>query len=360
MAEGGDDQDDSQKTEDPTPKRLQEMRDKGQVVMSREINNWAILFVGTIIFLLLGPWLFSKMIMVLRVYISSPHLIPADGIGLHQFIIDTFINVGLYLVLPAIFLIVAAIAAPFAQIGPLFSAETIKPKLEKISIIKGFSRLFSMRSITEFLKGIAKIVVVGFIAMLILWPFIQTSSLHIGQNVMYMMEISRVLMLKIMLGILAFLFFVAVMDYLYQRHEHLKKAKMSRKEIRDEYKQTEGDPLIKGKLRQIRQERARQRIMTAVPNADVVITNPTHFAVALKYDPDKMNAPIMVAKGQDLVAQKIREIAKEHKIPIMENKPLARALYAAMDIDDEIPPEHYKAVADVISYVFKLKGKKVT
>ncbi len=359
MAEDGE-QDDSQKTEDPTPKRLQEMREKGQVVMSREVNNWAILFAGTLILLLIGPWMFSKLTMVMRVYIASPHLIPADGIGLRDFVTGTMVEVGLYLLLPVLFLIVASIAAPFAQIGPLFSGESLKPKLEKISILQGFKRLFSVKSIIEFLKGLAKIIVVGFIVSIILWPFIKTSSVHIGQNVVYMMEMSRILTMKIMIGILSFLFFVAAIDYLYQRYEHLKKARMSRQEIKEEYKQTEGDPLIKGKLRQIRQERARQRIMTAVPKADVVITNPTHFAVALQYDPDKMNAPIMVAKGQDIIAQKIKEIAKEHKVPIMENKPLARALYAAMDINDEIPPEHYKAVADVISYVFKLKGKKVT
>lgn len=353
-------QDDSQKTEDPTPKRLQEMREKGQVVMSREINNWAILFAGTLVFLMLGPWLFAKLTMIMRVYIASPHLIPADGVGLRDFVFDTLKGVGLYLLLPILFFVIAAIFAPFAQIGPIFSGESIKPSLDKISPLKGFGRLFSMRSVIEFLKGIAKIVVVGIIATMIIWPFIQTSSVHIGQNVVYMMEMSRLLMVKIMIGVLAFLFFVAVIDYLYQRHEHLKKARMSRQEIKEEYKQTEGDPMIKGKLRQIRQERARQRIMTAVPKADVVITNPTHFAVAIQYDPDKMNAPIMVAKGQDLIAQRIRELAKEHKVPIVENKPLARALYAAMDVDDEIPPAHYKAVADVISYVFKLKGKKIS
>jgi flagellar biosynthetic protein FlhB len=169
----------------------------------------------------------------------------------------------------------------------------------------------------------------------------------------------RTLFLKMMAAALVVLFVLAVADYLYQRYEFMKKMRMSKQELRDEQKQTEGDPQIKARLRQLREQRARQRMMQAVPEADVVITNPTHYAVALKYDIKKMDAPQMVAKGVDAIAQKIREVAGENKVPIVENPALARALYDSMEIEQTIPREHFKAVAEVISYVFKLKGKKL-
>tara|TARA_R110002111_G_scaffold23592_1_gene52952 strand:- start:48 stop:596 length:549 start_codon:yes stop_codon:yes gene_type:complete len=162
---------------------------------------------------------------------------------------------------------------------------------------------------------------------------------------------------KLLFGVLAVVTIIAAIDFLYQRFEHMKQMRMSRQEIKDEYKQTEGDPVIKQRLRQVRQERARQRTMAAVPDASVIITNPTHFAVALKYELDDMEAPVLIAKGQDFLALKIREVAEEHDIPIVENPPVARALYANVEVDQEIPQEHFKAVAEIIGYVFRLKGK---
>lgn len=359
MAEGDDTQDDSQKTEDPTPKRLREMREKGQVVMSRELNSWILLFVGTLVLLMIGPWMMEGLARTFRVFIASPHALHSDPGGLWIVLKETFQSVGYYLFLPMLFLVVAAIAAPFVQIGPIFSIEPVKPKLEKISPIKGFQRLFGMRAFFEFFKGLVKIVLVGLIIGMILWPFIGTVSVHVGQSVHYMMGLVADLTTRVMVGVLVLIFVMAVLDYLYQRYEHMKKARMSHQEIKDEYKQTEGDPHVKGKLRQLRMERSRQRMMAAVPEADVVITNPTHFAVALKYSPGEMGAPIMVAKGQDQVALRIRELAMEHEVEILENPPLARALFASMEIDDEIPGEHYQAVANIIRYVFKKKGKSL-
>ncbi len=352
-------QDDSQKTEDPTPKRLKEMRDKGQVVMSREVNSWVMLFTGALILLAIGPWMFEGLAVMMRSFIERPHSLSVDGVGLMHLMVDTFKEIALYMALPILLLLIASIGAPFAQIGALFSAEPLKPKLDKISPIAGFKRLFGMRALFEFFKGLVKILIVGIVIALIVWPFMGTLTAHVGQSMPYMMHYISDLLAKVLIGVLAVLFVLAVLDYLYQRHEFMEKAKMSLKDIKDEYKQTEGDPHVKAKLRSLRQERARTRMMDAVPKADVIITNPTHFAVALQYEPDEMNAPRLIAKGQDFLALKIREMAKELDIEIMENPPLARALYAAMDIDDEIPPEHYKAVAGVIKYVFAKKGKKL-
>ncbi len=357
---GEDTQDDSQKTEDPTPKRLQEMRDKGQVAMSREINSWLMLFTGTLILVFLGPWFFSGISGVMTAFIEKPHLLLADSMGFHNVMVETFRGIGGYLTLPAILLIVAAIIGPFAQIGPIFSSETIQPKLEKISLIKGMGRLFAMRSIVEFLKGIVKMVIVGVVIGIILYPVLDETPGYVGQSMGFMMAKIIELTIKVMIGVLAVLFVVAVLDLIYQRHEHMKKAKMSRQDIKDEYKQSEGDPHVKGRLRMLRQERARKRMMADVPKADVIITNPTHYAIALRYNPQKMNAPVMIAKGVDAVALRIRAVATEHKIPIMENKPLARALHASMELDQEIPAEHFKAVAAIISYVFKQKGKSLS
>lgn len=353
-------QDDSQKTEDPTPKRLKEMKDQGQVVMSREINSWVMLFAGTIVLIVLGPWMMEGLAVMMRGFIERPHQMSVDGSGLMMILTEAFKALGFYMGLPTLVLLIAAIAAPFVQIGPIFSAEPLIPKLSKISPISGFKRLFGMQALFEFFKGLVKIIVIGIVISLILWPFMGTLTAHVGQSMMYMMIHTSDLLLQVLIAVLAVLLILAVLDYAYQRHDFMKKARMSLQEIRDEYKQTEGDPHVKAKLRSLRQQRARTRMMDAVPKADVVITNPTHFAVALQYEPNEMNAPTLVAKGQDFLALKIREVAKENNIEIMENPPLARALYASMDIDDEIPAEHYKAVAGVIKYVFAKKGKSLS
>jgi flagellar biosynthetic protein FlhB len=252
---------------------------------------------------------------------------------------------------------IAAFMSPFLQIGPLFAPEIIKPDFSKVSPMQGFKRLFSMRSIMEFVKGILKIGIIGFVGFLLLKPFYGSIDHMVGLPVPMMMGEMQSLVLRLMSGILVVLLVVAVVDLVYQRFEHHKKMRMTKQELKDEYKQTEGDPHVRAKLRQLRQEKARTRMMQAVPEADVVITNPTHYSLALKYDPDEMDAPVLVAKGVDDVAMRIREVAKEHDIPLYENKPLARAMYDTVELDEMVPEKHYKAVAEVISYVFQLKGK---
>ena len=356
MAE--DDQtDDSQKTEDPTPKKLEEARKRGQVALSREVNNWVMLCAATILIIALSGTMLNDLKNMMRVFIEHAHDMPRVPGGMEIILGGTLIKTMKILMLPFLFLFVAAFFAPFLQIGPLFAPEVIKPDISKISIMKGFKRLFSMRSIVEFVKGILKITIIGAIATIIIYPYFGSLEHMIDMPVLMVMEELHFLVVRMMIGILVVLAIIAGLDLIYQRFEYNKKMRMSRQEIKDEYKQSEGDPHVKGKLRQLRAERARQRMMQAVPEADVVITNPTHYSIALKYNPDESSAPIVIAKGLDEVALRIRELAKENDIVLYENKPLARALYDTVEIDEMIPTEHFKAVAEIISYVFKLKGK---
>ena len=356
MAEG-EQEDDSQKTEDPTPKKIEESRKKGQVAMSREINNWVMLFTGTIVVLAIGPAVMSNLTAFMKNFIEKAHTIPSIPGGFSFILGDTFWEVLGILTLPLVILVVAAIVGPFIQIGPLLAPEIVKPDISKISPMKGFKRLFSMRSLMEFVKGILKLGIITVVGVILIYPFYGQVDHFIGLPVPTMMDELTSLVTRLMLGILVVLLVVAVIDLVYQRYEHYKKMRMSKQELKDEYKQTEGDPHVRAKLRQLRQEKAQQRMMQAVPEADVVITNPTHYSIALKYDPEVMDAPVVVAKGVDEVAMRIRELANDNDIPLYENKPLARVLFDTVEIDQIVPEEHYRAVAEVISYVFKLKGK---
>lgn len=357
MAEDGEQPDDSQKTEEPTPKKLEEARKKGQVALSREVNNWVMLFAGTIVLMAFSGPVFRDLTMLMQSYIEHAHQIPEGPGGLHIALGEGLKKVLLLLALPLAFLCFAAFISPFVQVGPLFAPEIIKPDISKISPAKGFSRLFSMRSLMEFVKGLIKIVVISIVGLIILYPYFGQLDHLVGLPVPLLMDEMKSLIIRLMIGVLIALMVIAVADLLYQRWEHYKRMRMTKQEMKDEYKQTEGDPHIKARLRQLRAEKARQRMMQAVPRADVVITNPTHYSVALEYKPDTMDAPVCIAKGVDQIALRIREVAKEHKIVLYENVPLARALYDTVDIDETIPTEHYKAVAEVISYVFKLRGR---
>jgi len=354
---GDDNTDDSQKTEDPTPKKIEEARKKGNVALSREVNNWVILFAATILIMSFAGTMMSDLTAMMRTYIEQAHALPGMPGGLSVVLGEGLKQVLWIMMPPLLLLLIAAFFAPFLQIGPLFAPGVITPDLSKISIIKGVGRLFSMRSVVEFLKGIGKISIVGVIATMIILPYFDKLEHMIDQPVLVVMGEMQFLVIKMMVGILIVLMVIAGIDLVYQRYEYNKKMRMSRQEVKDEYKQSEGDPQVKGKLRQLRQQRARQRMMQAVPDADVVITNPTHYSIALKYNPDESPAPIVIAKGMDDLAMRIREKAKENDIPLYENKPLARTLYASVEIDEMVPVEHFQAVAEIISYVFKLKGK---
>lgn len=351
--------DDSQKTEEPTSRKLEEARKRGQVVQSREVTNWLMLFAITLIIIMMGPSIMANLRDILKAYLAQSYSLPTDATGLRGVVSDLFLRVFQQLALPLIGLMIIGIAASYAQTGPILTSETMKPQLSKISLRKGFGRLFSMKSIVEFIKGLAKMIVVSFAIYVAVSPYFVGVEHFAGQEIPLALEDMETMFLKMMIAALIVLFAIAVGDYLYQRHEFMKNMRMSKQEMKEEFKQTEGDPLVKSKLRQLREQKARQRMMAAVPTADVVITNPTHFAVALKYDAKEMAAPVLVAKGVDAVAERIKDVARESKVTIVENAPLARALHDSMEIDQVIPAEHFKAVAEVISYVFKLKGRKL-
>jgi flagellar biosynthetic protein FlhB len=351
--------DESQKTEEPTAKRLRDARSKGQVAVSREVNTWVLLFGTGLMIALLFPSLMTEMAKIFTAFIARPHALLADPGGIGQVMMSLLLEVSLLLAFPMAIFVILSIVAGVAQTGLNISAKPLEPELSKISVLKGFQRLFSAKQFVEFLKGLFKIVVIGALGFILLLPELDRLDTLPSMEVSEMMYEIETLILRIFIGILAVLFVIAVADVIFQRMQHIKQLRMTKQEVKEEFKNTEGDPQVKGRLRQIRAQRARERMMQAVPSADVVITNPTHFAVALRYKPPEMEAPILVAKGQDLVAQRIRETAEEHDIAIVENPPLARALYASVEIEQEVPPEHYEAVAKVISYVFNLKGREV-
>ncbi len=350
-------QDKSQKTEEPTQKKLEDARKKGQGISSREVNNWVMLIAGSVVVVGFAPGLMSEMAHLMMPFLAAPDLITISRGGAAGGVGGLAGSVFGILAPTIALLVIAALATGIIQRGFLVSAENIKPSLSKISIIKGIKRMFSLRSLVEFLKAVAKLVVVSAVAATVLYAergvLIDLPTMAIAD----LLVVLDRLLTKLLIGIAAIVTLIAGLDYLYQRMEFLKQMRMSRQEIKDELKQSEGDPHIRARLRQLRQERARQRMMAAVPQADVVITNPTHYACALKYEIDAMEVPILVAKGVDEVAMRIRGVAKDNDIPIVENAPLARALFSTVDIDDEIPVEHYKTVAEIIGYVMRLKSK---
>ncbi len=352
-----DDQDDSQKTEEATPRKLAQAKEKGQTANSKEITNFAILFGGALAVGIVVPFSSAYLAGKMDGFVQNLDRISVDQGGVGDVFYELLMH-SMVVVAPVLaIMVVMAIAANLAQTGIIFSASSLEPKLEKISPLSGVKRLFSLKSVVEFLKGLLKLSIVGTAVYLLVVPEFERMDALIGMPIEDMAYEAYVLALQLFIAAVAIMAVIGIADYLYQRYEFLKQMRMSLQDIKDEMKNSEGDPMVKARLRQIRAERARTRMMSAVPDADVVVTNPTHYSVALKYDATDMAAPIVVAKGVDAVAFRIREVANENDVPIVENPPLARALFAACEIDDQIPEEQYKAVAEVISYVFKLKGR---
>lgn len=352
-----DDQDDSQKTEEPTPHKLSEARQKGNVISSQEVSSFAILLGGALTAAFLGPFMAERLTNATGSLLANAHAITFNAKNVSDVLLDVLFEVSIGMAPIALLLVVLGAGAKLVVSGFLFSGENLKPSLSKLSLIKGLKRMFSLKSLVEFFKGLLKLAIVGTIVYLLSVPAVDQVEVLMQMDVAAAAEETRLILVRMFSGVVGVMAVIAGLDYMYQRHEYMKQMRMTKQEIKDEHKQSEGDPMVKGRLRQIRAERARSRMMAAVPTADVVVTNPTHFAVALKYEIDSMGAPKVVAKGADEVAFRIREVANENDVPIVENPPLARALFSAADIDDEVPPEQYKAVAEVISYVFQLKNK---
>ena len=354
-----DESDDSQKTEDPTSRRLDEARKRGQVANSREINNLLMLVVFSITVLLFATGAGKAVWSVAAPFIEAPDLIAVDLHNLTRLAWHAFGVLLLASAVPLAMALVVSLGAGFIQFGLVWSAEQMTPSLDKISPLEGAKRMFSLRALAEFAKGLLKILVVGVVAILVVLPEVRRMQGLIGMEMNQLIGELRHLLIKLFAGVVGVVVVIALADFLYQRFQHLRGLRMSRQELKEEFKETEGDPLVKNRLRQLRMERARKRMMAEVPKSDVVITNPTHYAVALKYEARSMQAPKMLAKGVDKMALKIREVAAQHGIPIIENPPLARGLHASVEIDQEVTPEFYKAVAEVIGYVFRLKRMRL-
>jgi flagellar biosynthetic protein FlhB len=349
-------EDKSSKTEQPTQKKLDDARRRGQVAKSQEVNHWFMIAAFGLLIGFFGPSAASDIKQAMEPFVAKPHAIPADPGNLGAMIVETIVEIFWALFIPMLITVFAGLFANFIQIGPLLTAEQLKPKLEKISLIKGTQRLFSMKSLVEFAKGIAKLSIVTLAVVLVMYPYRDELTNLAGISLPEMLEILRWMAVKVIVAVLSVLLVIAVADFAFQQFKHNEEMMMSKKEVKDEQKQTEGDPQVKQKMKQLRQEKSRKRMMAEVPDATAVVTNPTHFAVALKYIQAEMAAPKVVAKGQDLVAYRIREVARENDVPIVENPPLARVLYDTVELDQEIPPEHYKAVAQVIGYVMRQRG----
>lgn len=347
----------SEKTEEPSQKKLDDAHRKGDVAKSQEVNTWFILLGATIVLMMFSNDMLSALASGLQPFFSKPHEIAFNGKTLIALFAEAGQMVLSILAIPLAILMAMAAGGNLVQHKPLFTAEQIKPKLSKISPLAGAKRLFSTTSLVNFAKGLTKLGVVGFVMFAIIWPEHDRLDHMITLDPAALMPMLKEMTAQLLIGVVTVVTVIAGADLLFQRHKWHEKQKMTFKEVRDEHKQMEGDPHVKAKLRQVRQERGRKRMMANVPQASVIITNPTHYSVALKYEAG-MNAPVCVAKGIDQIAMKIREIAKENDIPLMENPPLARTLYASVDVDGEIAPDHYKAVAKVIGAVMKLRQKR--
>ena len=342
-----------EKTEEPTSKKRADARKKGQVARSQELNSGFVLLVG----------FFGLKLLWDSIYVSIATYTTYVFTNLNQ-TVDTenilriFIGIVMILAKTAfpimIFIMIIGLVINFFQVGLNFNTESIEFNLDKLNPINGFGRIFSKRSLVELVKSFFKILVIGFF----LYRFIHEQILAMPQFMFFDLTTSLTLVAEIIFRmafiVIGVIMIMAVMDYGYQKWQTTQDLKMTKQEVKDEMKQTEGDPQIKGKIRQKQRQMAMARMMKEVPKADVIITNPTHYAVALSYE-QGMVAPTVIAKGQDLVAQRIKEIGREARVPIIENKPLARTLFAAVQVGDSVPQELYQAVAEVLAYVYRLK-----
>jgi flagellar biosynthesis protein FlhB len=349
-----DENDASDKTEDPTQKRLDEALERGDVAKSQEINTWFVIAGGTLVLSTFSSSVGGGMLVPLRNLLANAWMIHADGPGLLALASSLEYAVVAAIGVPLLMLALAAIAGNMMQHRLVWSGEQLKPKLSKISPGAGFKRIFGRQAAVNFAKGLFKLAALGAVMTAILWPERHRLEALVRVDPSSLLGVTNTLSLHLMGAVVAILAIVAVGDYLFQYRSWYERQKMSLQEIKEEFKQSEGDPHVKGRMRQLRHARMKKRMMAAVPKASVIITNPTHYSVALQYERG-MAAPVCVAKGVDNMAFKIREIARKHDVPIVENVPLARALYATVEIDEEIPVEHYHAVAEIIGYVMGLR-----
>ncbi|HEY1474467.1 MAG TPA: flagellar biosynthesis protein FlhB [Pseudolabrys sp.] len=349
-----DEPDNTERTEDPTQKRLDDALKRGDVAKSQEVNTWFIITGATLVLMAFSGSMSSELSTTMRGLIANAHNISMDGPALPRLFQKIGVELIAAVAIPFLLLMLAALGGNLIQHKLIWSIESLAPKLSKISPAAGFKRMFSTQALANFAKGLVKLVLIGAVLTALMWPERDRIMALERADLAAVLPLAQSLTLKLMGAVVAMMAVVALGDYLFQYRQWYDRQKMSLRELKEEFRQSEGDPVIRGKMKQVRQSRMRRRMMANVPKAAVIITNPTHYSVALQYERG-MEAPICVAKGVDAVAMKIREVAGEHSIPIVENPPLARALHATVEVDQAIPIEHYKAVAEVIGYVMRLR-----
>lgn len=343
------------KSEEPTSKRLEESRRKGQIARSKELNTLAVTLIGTIALMVLGVQIGNALLDLMRGNFSLPRevLMSEASMALHLFASGKHVLMAMQPFFIA--LLIASLIGPIVIGGWLFSLEALQPKGSRMNPLSGLKRMFSVQALVELLKALAKFLVILAVALLVL-SMDQDDLLAIANEplesaIMHSLQVVGWSALWLSCGLIL----IAAVDVPFQLWSHKNKLKMTKQEVRDEHKDSEGKPEVKGRIRQMQREIAERRMMQAVPQADVVITNPTHFAVALKYDPDKGGAPVLLAKGGDFLALKIREIAQEHQVMVLESPALARAVFYSTELDQEIPAGLYLAVAQVLAYVYQVR-----
>jgi flagellar biosynthetic protein FlhB len=348
-----------ERTEKPTTRRRRKAREEGKVAKSMELNSAAILVLGFMSLYMMGPHLARQTMNIMsHTMANAPAIAAAD---------PTFMKVfgdymlKFFLLLSPVFVLMTLIAIGInvAQVGFKITPKAMEPKLEKLNLVSGLKRLVSLRSLVQLVRDSIKLFIVGFVAYKSIESEFRSFFLLPDMSVVQFAGMMGKLALTLALKIGGAILVIAAIDYMYQRYEFEKSIKMSKQDLKDEFKDTEGSPQLKARVRQVQREMARNRMMRAVPTADVVVTNPTEIAVALKYDPKQMDAPYVIAMGERLVAQRIRQLAVEHDIPVVEDKPLARALFKMCDVGQVIPANLYKAVAELLAYVYKVKSKVV-
>ncbi len=349
-----------ERTESPTAKRRADFRKKGQVAQSREVQTASMFTLLLLFWLFFAPYFWGSLQELITTIWKASGQFVITPLSLMQMIHHLGASLGKILApLFAVALLIGFLAT-FMQIGWLFTAEPMMPDLTKLDPIKGMARFFSKRSLLEVVKSLLKVILIGWIAFKTVADGFEQAlilgEVPVEQTIVYLAKTLALVMAKVA----AIMIVLAAIDYGFTRWEMEEKMKMTKQEVKEEMKETEGDPHIKSKIRSIQQQMARRRMMAAVPSADVVITNPTHIAVAIRYTAGEMDAPVVVAKGQELVAERIREIAREHGIPLVENPPVARLLHSRVEVDRMIPEDLFRAVAEILAYVYSLKGSNNT
>lgn len=355
MSEGPDKE---SKTEDPTSKRLDDARKKGDVAKSMDLPQWASLAAAYAVMAVAGGWMVRDLAEAMVPFIASPQAFEVTGEGLRKVMWTAMLAVGLPIGAVMLSAALAGAAGSLVQTGLLFSPEKIKPDFKKLSPMQGWKRLFGADALFQFFKSLIKLVAIAVVVWVTFKPHARELETLVALPPSALLPLTRDLLMSMFGSVLILLLAGAGFDWFWQRHRWMTRMRMSLQEVKEDYKSTEGDPHVKAKLKQIRMEKSRKRMMQAVPTATVVVMNPTHYAVALKYEPGETAAPICVAKGMDALALRIRDLAREHGVEVVEDPPLARALYAAVDVDETIPHQHFEAVATIIGFILGKRNRR--